>query len=143
MPHEIAKPFLYAPSVMTDQSKNINGNALFGGVWAIEPVEVTPDVVLDDWNCFEVQLPEAHSRTRHFAGHNVRNGHGRVSSAICEVDPSTRRCKTASGRIYRVGMRNGLGFDGEYTWQQWVRINYATDIVDITAEVKKLLDGPA
>ena len=136
-----SQAFLYPPSVMTDHSKNTNGNGLYGGVWAIEPVEVTPDVVLDEWNCFEVQLPSLPYRTRHFAGTNVHSRHGRVSSAISELDPTSRRCTTSSGRIYTVGMRNGLGPDGQYTWDQWIRINNAADIVDVTAEVESLLAG--
>jgi hypothetical protein len=86
-------------------------------------------------------LPGLPGRTRHFAGSNVRDRHGQVSSAISEMDPITRTGRTASGRVYKLGMRHGLSSDGEYTWRQWLRINNAEDIVDVTAEVERLLAG--
>ena len=110
----------------------------FFSVWGIESVELTPEVQLNDWHCFELQLPGNLSRTRHLAGTNVQGSHGQVSSAISVVAPSSRICKTASGRVYSLGMRTGFGLSGEYTWQRWVRINNARDIVDVTAEVNEL-----
>ena len=112
---------------------------LSGGIWAIETIEQTPEVVLDSWQCFEVQLPGLPERTRHFAGSNARHWHGQVSSAIVAMDPATRRCTTSSGRVYELGEGNGLAGNGEYTWHQWLRINQATGIVDVTDEMKKML----
>ena len=114
-----------------------------GGVWAIESIEQTPELLLDSWQCFELQLPGLPGRTRHLAGSNARHWHGQVCSAIVAMDPATRRCTTSSGRVYELGERNGLAGNGEYTWHQWLRINQATDIVDVTDEIKKMLAGPA
>ena len=110
-----------------------------GGVWAIESIEQTPELLLDSWQCFELQLPGLTGRTRHVAGSNARHWHGQVSSAIVAMDPATRRCTTSSGRVYELGERNGLAGNGEYTWHQWLRINQAIGIVDITDEIKKIL----
>ena len=110
----------------------------FFSVWGIESVELTPEVQLNDWHCFELQLPGNLSRTRHLAGTNVQGRHGQVSSAISELTSGSRTCKTASGRVYTLGMRTGFGLAGVFTWQRWVRINNARDIVDVTAEVNEL-----
>ena len=112
-----------------------------GGVWAIESIEQTPELLLDSWQCFELQLPGLPGRTRHLAGSNARHWHGQVSSAIVAMDPATRSFTTSSGRVYELGERNGLAGNGEYTWHQWLRINQATDIVDVTDEIKKILTG--
>jgi len=116
---------------------------LSGGIWAIESIEQTPEVVLDSWQCFEVQLPGLPGRTRHFAGSNARHWHGQVSSAIVAMDPATRRCTTSSGRVYELGESNGLAGNGEYTWRQWLHINQVSDIVDVTDEIKRMLAGSA
>lgn len=110
----------------------------FFSVWGIESVELTPEVQLSDWHCFELQLPGKLSRTRHLAGTNVEGRHCQVSSAISELTPGSRICKTASGRVYTIGMRTGFGLAGAFTWQRWVHINEARDIVDVTAEVNEL-----
>ena len=114
-----------------------------GGVWTIESIEQAPELMLDNWQCFELQLPGLPGKTRHLAGSNARHWHGQVSSAIVAMDPATRRCTTKSGRVYELGERNGLAGNGEYTWHQWLRINRATGIVDVTDEIKKMLVRPA
>jgi len=114
-----------------------------GGVWAIESIEQTPELMLDSWQCFELQLPGLPGRTRHLAGSNARHWHGQVSSAIVAMDPATRRCTTSSGRVYELGERNGLAGNGMYIWSQWLRINQPSDIVDVTNEIKNMLARPA
>ena len=116
---------------------------IVGGVWAIESIEETPEVRLDDWLCFELQMERRAGRSRHLVGSTGRDRHGQVSSAICAMDPGTRKCTTKSGRVYELGPRNGLTADGEYTWRQWIRINQASSIVDVTDEIRKLLAGAA
>lgn len=126
---------------MTIPPENPNLEVLVGGIWAIESIVQTPEVMLEDWSCFEVQLPGLPGRSRHLAGSKMRNWHGQVSSPISFVDPATRRCTTRSGRAYELGERNGLTLNGEYVWHQWVRINQASRIVDVTNEVIKMLSG--
>lgn len=128
---------------MIDTSNGKYLHLLSGGFWAIESVELTPSVSLESWQCFELQLPGFKERTRHLAGNNAFHWHGQVSSAICAIDPHSRKCRTASGRAYELGTRNGLTLDGEYTWNLWLRVNIGADIVDVTAEINKLLEGAA
>jgi hypothetical protein len=116
---------------------------LIGGTWAIESIEQLPTVRLDDWQCFELKMERRPGRSRHLVGSAGRDRHGQVSSAIFTIDPGIRKCTTKSGRVYELGARNGLTGDGDYTWRQWIRINQASGIVDVTAEIKKLLAGPA
>ncbi len=123
---------------MTDQPKT-HLNVISGGYWPIESIDITPSVCLADWQCFELQLPGNAARTRHLAGTNALHFHGQVSSAICEMDPNSRKCKTASGRVYELSNGNGLGADGQYTWNHWCRVNGAEAVIDVTAEVEKLL----
>lgn len=130
---------LVGPPSVDLQDGLASASFIFGGVWAIESIEQTPELMLDCWKCFELQLPGQPGRTRHLAGSNARHWHGQVSSAIVAMDPSTRRCTTNSGRVYELGERNGLTGDGDYTWGQWLRINQATGIVDVTDEIKKML----
>lgn len=139
--HDLPREELKCPPNMDLLDGLVSASFISGGVWAIESIEQTRELMLDSWQCFELQLPGLPGRTRHLAGTNVRGRHGQVSSAICAMDPDTRRCTTRSGRVYELGTRNGLTGDGEYTWRQWLGINQAGDIIDVTDEVKKMLAG--
>ena len=113
--------------------------AIYGGVWTPAPVSERPEIVLTDWHVFEVQLPGLNTRTRHFAGQNITDDEGRASSAIVTIDAATGRGRTRSGRVYQLTGSTNLRGDGEYTWNRWKSINGATDVVDVTAEVKKMM----
>lgn len=110
--------------------------AFWGGIWACAPVSQQPEIVLTDWHVFELQLPGRMQRTRHFAGQNITDREGRASSAIMTFDPKTGRGITESGRVYQLQGRTGFSSDGEYTWNRWKSINAATEIVDVTVEIK-------
>ncbi|ABM39898.1 hypothetical protein [Polaromonas naphthalenivorans] len=140
-PQDVPREGPESPPNVDLQDGLASASFISGGVWAIESIEQTPELMLDSWQCFELQLPRLTYRTRHLAGSNVRNWHGQVSSAIVAMDPATRRCTTKSGRVYELGERNGLIGDGQYTWGQWLRINQPSDIVDVTDEIKKMLAG--
>ena len=114
--------------------------AISGGVWIPAPVSARPEIVLRDWSVFEVQLPGLTMRTRHFAGQNVTDHEGRTSSAITTFDAATGRGITQSGRVYQLHGGTGLSGDGEYTWCRWLSINSATDVMDVTAEIKKMME---
>ena len=141
--HDLPREEPERPPNMDLQDGFASASFISGGVWAIESIEQTPELMLDSWQCFELQLAGRLGRTRHLAGSNARHWHGQVSSAIVTMNPATRRCTTSSGRVYELGERNGLAGNGEYTWHQWLRINQATDIVDVTDEIKKMLARPA
>ena len=111
-----------------------------GGVWKCAPVSERPEIVLMDWHVFEVQLPSRNERTRHFAGQNVTDNEGRASSAIVTFDPETGRGVTESGRVYQLQGRTGFTGDGQYTWDRWKSINSATNVLDVTAEIKDSME---
>ena len=99
-----------------------------------------PEIVLTDWLVFEVKLPGRTERTRHFSGQNITDCEGRASSAIVTFDPKTGRGITESGRVYQLQGRTGFTGDGEYTWSRWKNINSVTDVVDVSVEIKKMME---
>ena len=111
-----------------------------GGVWQCAPVSERPEIVLTGWHVFEVQLPGRHERTRHFAGQNMHDFEGRTSSAIETFDAATSRGTTESGRIYELRGSTGFSGDGEFTWNRWKSINLVTEVVNVTAEIKKMME---
>ena len=115
--------------------------------WHSAPVSETPLVVLVGWHVFEVKLPDRTERTRHFAGTTAREGHGKVSTPIVEFDPATWRGVTESGRVYQLENSAGLDINVTLAWDAWIRVHAATDLVDVTAEIKELalrrLDAPS
>ena len=113
--------------------------AISGGVWKCAPVSERPEIVLADWQVFEVKLPGRTERSRHFAGQNITDREGRTSSAITIFDAATSRGTTESGRVYELRGSTGFSGDGEYTWSRWKSINSVTDVVDVTAEIKNLI----
>ena len=111
-----------------------------GGIWKCKPVSERPEIILTYWHVFEVKLPGRTERTRHFAGQNITDHEGRASSAIETFDPATSRGTTESGRVYELRGSTGFTGDGEYTWNRWKKINSVTVVVDVTAEVKVLME---
>jgi hypothetical protein len=114
--------------------------AISGGVWIPAPVSIRPEIVLMGWHVYEVQLPGLEARTRHFAGQNVTDHEGRASSAITTFDAANSRGITQSGRVYQLHGGTGFTGNGEYTWCQWLSVNSATDVVDVTAEIQKMME---
>lgn len=123
---------------MADAEKDTN-TSLLQSPWRVERIELEPDAEFDSWICFEVQLAGRMGRTRHLAGTAGRYRHGRVSSAVIKIDPLTRLCVSASGRVYKLGQHHGLEVDADYTWKKWLNINNASAIVLITSDVEELL----
>lgn len=108
-------------------------------LWLPRPVSQTPEIVLCDWQVFDVLLPGEGARTRHLAGSTGRDGHGRVSSAVRVFDARTRTAVTESGRVYKLHRSQGFSLNAEYVWRHWVAFNAATDVVDVSAAILELL----
>ena len=103
-------------------------------IWKVAPVEEQPEVSLMSWAVFEVTHPDGKVK-RHFAGYNIVDDEGRVSSFIVEWDPEKRRGRTESGRIYElVGKRASLGSAPMYVWNQWVDMLNPKEVKDISSE---------
>ena len=129
-----------SPNAMKDEELHTFSIEISGGVWACAPVSECPEVVLSNWSVYEVQLPGPTGRTRHFVGQNVRGCEGRVSSAIVTFDAASAAGITQSGRVYRLKEAAGFTVDGQYVWNSWKRINLVSDVVDVSAEITKLIE---
>ena len=115
-------------------------NASFGDIWLLDGIEPAQEVLLDDWRCFEVQLPGMSGRTCHLSGKNVQEHYWEVSSAISEIDLGRRVCEMVSGQIYILGKcNNSSGISRQYLWWSWVNRNNARDIVEVTVGVSNSL----
>lgn len=111
-------------------------------IWRVKSVTETPEVELSHWRVFEAVSQLWEGRTRHFVGYNYGEYEGRVSSAIKEFDPSTRRGVTRSGRIYQLLDGPGSGSqDGLYVWNWFCTRNQITEFVDVTAEFALASEG--
>jgi len=100
-------------------------------VWKVIPIEHDPEVVLDNWEIFEVESALWSDTTRHFAGYDIRGAEGRVSSAITSFDTVTMRGITSSGRVYQLRGRSGLEGEGRYVWRRWCQINEIQKITPV------------
>jgi hypothetical protein len=121
------------------QSTEYPEDKIAGGVWPLESPSETPEMVVVDWDVFEVQLPGLDERTRHIVGLRGWYREGVVSSAVTAIDVAANRFTTESGRTYVVRGGTGGNLDSEYAWNQWLRINSATDAENVTLPVKELL----
>jgi hypothetical protein len=104
-------------------------------IWSATPVDEVPELRLRDWSVYECKG----AGTRHFVGYNMTECEGRVSSAIQQFDPATRRGVTESGRVYELVGQPGHDADADYVWQRWLTINHETDWNDVTEDVLSLL----
>ncbi|MCX4164583.1 MULTISPECIES: hypothetical protein [Paraburkholderia] len=81
------------------------------GIWHAAPVESEPVAFLARW-----QVMETETGFRHFIGHNLKTGCGRVSTCIVKFDRETRRGVTQSGRIYELVAESGVDFNASTAW---------------------------
>lgn len=110
---------------------------LSGGVWPLASAADEPEILVQDWEIHEVQLPGRAGRTRHVVGLQGWHREGVVSSAITAIDAATHRVTTESGRVYELGSRTGGNLDSEYVWNRWLHINNATDDENVTSQLKQ------
>ena len=111
-------------------------------IWSITSVKEEPETKLHDWRIYEVQQAARAGRSRHFVGSVRRDCDGQCSSAIVHFDPVTRRGLSELGRIYQlVGRGSGIDANASYVWNTWKRKAGATDVKDVTDEIKALLSA--
>jgi hypothetical protein len=103
--------------------------------WSATPVSLQPRATLVRWRVFQTELGE-----RHFAGHCIESGHGRVSSAIVSFDFNTRTGVSTSGRRYVLSGRAGYDDDGQYVWLLWSLYNAVPWAKDVSDEYDPLGD---
>ncbi len=103
-------------------------------IWETSPVNEVPEIHLRSWQIFEVT--KHGETTRHFAGYNITEREGRVSSAIVHFDPQTRTGVTLSGRVYQLVGSSGTNMDAAYTWNRWCDIQKLSD-----DQIKRVTDN--
>lgn len=101
-------------------------------VWPTQPVAMQPELVLIDWSIHE--LNEDGERSLVLVGYSLKNAEGRVSSEVVELDTSTLRATTSSGRVYLLRGAPGINSDAEYVFSRYKRI-YRLDgkTLDVTS----------
>ena len=98
-------------------------------IWRATPVPLQPEATLIRWRVFETER-----RERHFAGHCVESGRGRVSSAIVWFDFNLRIGVTMSGRRYVLSGGSGFDDEAQYVWEWWVAHNSVEETKDVSEE---------
>ena len=108
-------------------------------IWSIETISAKPIYALTQWQAFECRVGRSKGRSRHFIGAPGPDINPVISGAIVRFDPGTSCGATASDKIYQLGKEVGLAPAGERIWSLWKDANEATDIVNVTDDVTKLL----
>ena len=105
-----------------------------GGVWPAQPVNEQPEVVLRQWQVYELD-----DGARHLVGWCAAQCEGRVSSAVKAFDPATRRCRMASGRVYELRGEPGWNGDAQFVWHRWRELFKVTECREVTLEVDRAM----
>lgn len=98
-------------------------------VWNVAGISAEPKMSLSDWQIFETQ-----HGSRHFVGCDMRDGTGRVSTAIQEFDLPVLRGITSSGRVYQLVGPRRCSDNGRYIWEHWCRVNNIASYTEVTTE---------
>jgi hypothetical protein len=106
---------------------------LAGGLWKTPGVSEEPEIRVVRWRIIEI-TDGARQGERHVVGFNELFKEGRVSTPIINVDLPTRRCFTASGRIYHLDGPAGFDRDAQYVWAWWVDANAVSAERDVSPE---------
>ena len=101
-------------------------------VWRPASVQDEPETRLLQWRVFRVKGNIDGGDTIHFVGR--ANWEGRVTSPVLEYDPTTKRGRTRSGRVYELLGDSGHNGDATYVWNRWLGMNGDPEVVDITSE---------
>ncbi len=101
-------------------------------IWRPQPVSEEPEIELLRWSVWETD-----DQLRYFVGARPGNLGGRVSSAIVELDVSSRRGVTQTGRVYVLVGAPGFDSGATYTWQAWLNVNEVepASVRDVTFEI--------
>lgn len=100
--------------------KAIMEEAIDASIWETLSVEDEPEIILDQWQVFELD------GNRHFTGYNHACREGRVSSRIVSFDEEKKKGITRSGRVYQLAGDPGYNSDAEYVLGVWLSRNGRT-----------------
>lgn len=96
-------------------------------IWKPRPTSELPKIPLSRWRIYETDGGE-----RHFAGVDMFDGSGRVSSPITVLDLVNRVGTTQTGRTYELVGGKGSSFHVDYVWARWCELYNVTSYTDIT-----------
>ncbi len=100
-------------------------------IWRSRPVGEAPEIALEAWRILETAAGD-----RHFVGFRPERGTARVSSAIVELDTTTRVGVTRSGRRYVLDGPPGVDItEGDFVWTAWCQVNHVDSYRDVTDEL--------
>lgn len=101
-------------------------------LWETGSLASQPQFDLGGWTV--VETPDG---DHHLIGIDLANGNGQVSSAIQSFDRATRRCVTASGRVYDLHPASGISTDNaRYVWEAWRRHNDVETWTDVSEQYR-------
>jgi hypothetical protein len=118
------------PKTPTPASDSLRLLGIFGGLTPQPPVSQQPVATLIQW-----QAMKTSGGAIHLVGYCTERREGRASTAVVTIDTATRRCMTASGRVYVLSGPPGQNADGQWVWQQFAAANSITDDADVSAEM--------
>lgn len=90
------------------------------------------------WQCFDIDSKEW-KRVRLFVGLLPR-GMWQVTGDIVDFDPAQRLAGTSLGNEYVLSGQPGLMPDAQERWQSFCEKNRFTGVVDVRAEITKLME---
>ena len=105
------------PETGTRGLKAIMEEAIADSLWETRPVEDEPEIILDQWQIFEID------GNRYFMGYNHAWREGRVSSRVVTFDEEEKKGITRSGRVYQLVGESGFNGDANYVLGAWLRRN--------------------
>jgi hypothetical protein len=104
---------------------------IIGGLTPQPSVSQQPVSTLIQW-----QAQKTSAGAIHLVGFCTERREGRASTAVVTIDTTTRRCMTASGRVYVLSGPPGQNADAQWVWQQFAAAKSITDEADVSAEME-------
>ena len=100
-------------------------------LYKVDSVEAQPRTPLRRWRIFSV-LQVNGARSRHLVGYAPDEGAGRVTTSLVTLDMSRREARTRSGRVYVLEGEPGFDDDGQWIWDNWLRVRSIKHVLDVT-----------
>lgn len=102
-------------------------------VWNTHPVNEQPELTLKNWSTKEIKNPLGHAQV--LVGYCLENREGRTSRPVVNIDLTSMRVTTESGRVYQLIGPPGHDLDAEYVFRRWCHINEVSHFTDVSADL--------
>ena len=107
---------------------------IIGGLTQQPTLSDQPESTLVRWKALQLR-----GGAIHLVGYCLESCEGRVSTPVVTMDVSTRRCTTASGRVYQVEGQPGEDRNAAWVWEQVKSANGISDEIDVSTTVAAAL----